>query len=131
MSAAATAALVLQCFFDRPADGSVPADSIPRVTVPVSGAMAESMVARRPPENRTAFAGEAAGAREWLITSNRDPAATSFTVLRVSLMPPGQVPVPFAALYGTVTAPVGGGGPRFEQKLKGNCDLRPADGIAK
>ncbi len=129
MTAVAATAMVLECFFGQLADGSVPADSVARVRVPVSGAVADSLIARRPPENAGHFEGEAGGLHEWLIAGTRDPAASRFRGLRVSLSVDQRLPSPYAARLGTIQVSPDRTSSRFEQQASGWCQLRPSESV--
>ena len=127
MTTPAAAALILECFFNPPTDGSVPADSVQRARAPVSAEIAESLIARQPPENSGRFEGEPSGIREWLIASTRDPTVTSFKALRVSLSTNLALPSPYAARLGMVHVSADHRSSRFEQQMTGWCKLNPVD----
>ena len=120
MTALVFAAAALACYFNRPADGSVSADSIPTMTVPLPDALSESMARRDPPVAAARF-GESAPNREWIIGGR--PGAIPERLLRVELAGARPLPGPFAARYGTVQP--GAGGARFVTDLSGYCTLQP------
>ena len=128
MSLLLASALMLQCFFDRPADGSVAPGDIPVVKLAVPAEYAESLTAKQPPLSHTSFSGEAGPAREWAFGNSRNPAAPSFQLLRVSLSEAVLPPSPYAARFGTVFR-TEDGSYRFENKMSGYCKLLPADGV--
>jgi hypothetical protein len=126
MSVALASAILLQCFFNRPSDGSVAAGDIPVIKVPLPAEMAESLSAKQPPLSRHRFVGEGGAAREWVIGNARDATATSVQLLRVSLSDAVLPPSPYSARFGTAIR-TDDGSYRFEEKMTGYCKLLPID----
>ena len=127
IASAAVAATMLHCFFSRPTDGSVPADSLPVIRAPLPQQIAADMAAGRVSVSDNHFAGEAAGSREWSFAGRPAPGASSVKILRVTLEGPGSsLPSPYRARYGTATFAAAGGQPTFQTELTGYCQLKPA-----
>lgn len=118
--------MLLQCFFNRPADGSVAPGDVPVIKVPLPAEMAESLSAKQPPLSRYSFAGENGPAREWVIGNSSDATAASVQLLRVSLSDAPLFPSPYSAQFGTAIR-TGDGGYRFENKMAGYCKLLPPE----
>jgi hypothetical protein len=127
MSVALASAMLLQCFFNRPSDGSVAAGDIPVIKAPLSAEMAESLSSKLPPLSRHSFAGEDRPAREWVLGNASDATAASVQLLRVSLSDAQLSPSPYSARFGTAIR-TDGGNYQFEEKMAGYCKLLPIDG---
>lgn len=128
MSVALASAMLLQCFFNRPADGSVATGDIPVIKVPLPAEIAESLNAKQPPLSRHSFAGEGGPAREWVIGNASDATAASVQLLRVSLSDAPLSPSPYSARFGTAVR-TSDGTYRFENKMTGYCKLLPVGGV--
>lgn len=124
MSAVLASAMLLQCFFNRPADGSVAADSIPVIKVPLGSEIAQSLSAKQPPISNNSFIDDNGPAREWVFGDASDPKAASVQLLRVSLTEASLSPSPYNARFGTAVR-TEEGTYRFENKMSGYCKLVP------
>lgn len=122
MSAVLASAMLLQCFFNRPADGSVAADSIPVIKVPLESEMAQSLSAKQPPISNNSFIDENGPAREWVFGNASDPKSASVQLLRVSLAESSLSPSPYNARFGTAIR-TDEGTYRFETRMAGYCKL--------
>jgi len=124
MSAILASAMLLQCFFSRPPDGTVATNDIPVIKVPLPVEMAQSMRAKQPPISRIRFTGENEPAREWVIGNAGDKSA-SVQMLRVALSEALLSPSEYSARFGTATM-TDEGAYRFDDKMVGYCKLLPA-----
>ncbi len=125
MSAVLTSAMLLQCFFNRPADGSVAPGDIPVVKVPLGAEMTKSLNAKQPPISHNSFIGENGPAREWVFGNASDAKAASVQLLRISLADALLSPSPYNARFGTAIR-TDNGDYRFETKMVGYCKLLPS-----
>jgi hypothetical protein len=130
MSAAIASAMILQCFFNPPSDGSVPTGSVPVIKVPVPAETAASLAAKEPPLSKNTFVGEAGGAREWVFGNSKDPAASSFQLLRVNLSEDALSASPYAARFGAVSKS-GTGNYKFVTQMSGYCKLQTGNEAPK
>lgn len=124
MSAIVASAMLLQCFFSRPADGTVATNDVPVIKVPLPVEMAQSMIAKQPPISRLRFTGENEPAREWVIGNAGDRSA-SVQLLRIALSEAPLSPSEYGARFGTATL-TDEGAYRFNNKMIGYCKLLPA-----
>ena len=132
MSAAASAAMMLQCFFNPPTDGSIPAGSLPVIKMPLTASMAAEVAAMRAPVSNNRFEGEPDGQSEWTFGAAPAPGATSVKLLRVSLAGPGgALPSPYRARYGTVDFSTQVRPVKFVTEWTGYCQLQPANGAPR
>lgn len=123
MSAVLATAMLLQCFFNRPADGSVASNDTPVIKVALPAEMARSMSAKQPPTGRFSFTGESEPAREWIVAG--DSAAESVQLLRVALSDALLSPSPYSARFG-IAIRNDDGSYRFENRMAGYCKLIPS-----
>ncbi len=127
MSIVLASAMLLQCLFNRPSDGSVAAGDIPVIKVPLSAELAESLSAKQPPLSGHSFVGEGGVAREWAFGNASDATAAGVKLLRVSLSDAALSPSPYSARFGTALRS-NEGSYRFEEKMTGYCKLLPMEG---
>ena len=126
MDVLAAATILMTCYFDRPADGSVPIDSIPVMRVPLTEEVAATFRAGRPPSSANRFAGEEP-APEWVFGQVKPG---GLQLLRVRFAPERGMSSPFAARLG-MASKNGNGDYEFKTRMNGFCQLPPADGNTK